>query len=315
MRLLFWNMNRRGLPTNVAHLAWQENADVLILAECGATSAELLVALNDPVQQTAAERTPQYQFAPGNCGHLLFFTRFDSNYLTKVTETHRISIRKLKIPTLPQAQGRLLYPTDGEKDGAPAPSSDRRTIPGLGQRETWGTHGHELLIAAAHLPSKQDLSEESQVFEAVHFARLIEDAEKHCGHQRTVVIGDLNMNPFEAGMVAASGGLHAVGSRRVAERERRTVHQRPYGFFYNPMWAHFGDRGETAGTYYYESGEPLCYFWNLFDQVLLRPALLDGFSHEQVRIVTTIGTASLLRDGCPDKEYVSDHLPVVVEVQ
>jgi len=172
----------------------------------------------------------------------------------------------------------------------------------------------ELLIAAAHLPSKRDLSDESQVFEAVHFARLIEDAEKHCGHQRTVVIGDLNMNPFEAGMVAASGGLHAVGSRRVAERERRTVHQQAYGFFYNPMWAHFGDRGETAGTYYYESGEPLCYFWNMFDQVLLRPALLDGFSHDQVRIVTAIGQAPLLRDGCPDKEMVSDHLPVVVEI-
>ncbi len=265
MRLLFWNMNRRGLPTNVAHLAWQENADVLILAECGSEPAALLLALN--------ERTPQYQFAKGNCGHLLFFTRFDSNYLPKLIETHRIAIRELRRPGY-----------------------------------------DELLIAAAHLPSKQHLSDESQVFEAVHFARLIEDAEKHCGHQRTVVIGDLNMNPFEAGMVAASGGLHAVGSRRVAERERRTVHQRPYGFFYNPMWAHFGDRGEAAGTYYYESGEPLCYFWNMFDQVLLRPALLDGFTHEQVRIVTTIGKASLLRDGCPDKEMVSDHLPVVVEV-
>ena len=265
MRLLFWNMNRLDLPTNVAELSWQENADVLILAECGSTATQLLLALN--------ERKPHYQFAPGNCGHLLFFTRFDSNYLKGMIETHRISIRKL-------------------------------TRPGL----------NELLIAAAHLPSKQDLSDESQIFEAVHFARLIEDAEKRCGHQRTVVIGDLNMNPFESGMVAASGGLHAVGSRRVAARERRTVHQQPYRFFYNPMWAHLGDRAETAGTYYYESGEPLCYFWNLFDQVLLRPALLDGFSHDQVRIVTTIGGSSLLRDGCPDKDMVSDHLPLVVEI-
>ena len=290
MRLVFWNMNRRGLPVNVAELAWQEEADVLILAECGATEAELLLALN--------QRTPQYQLAKGNCGHLLFFTRFDSNYLKGLIETHRISIRRLRVPR-PTPDAIPLIPNEG-MNGAP----ERPEHPEY----------DELLIAAAHLPSKRDLSDESQVFEAVHFARLIEDAERHCGHQRTVVIGDLNMNPFEAGMVAASGGLHAVGSRRVAERERRTVHQREYRFFYNPMWAHFGDRGETAGTYYYESGEPLCYFWNLFDQVLLRPALLDGFSHEQVRIVTTIGTASLMREGCPDKEMVSDHLPVVVEV-
>jgi len=197
---------------------------------------------------------------------------------------------------------------EDEKDGAPTGQTPVSTSARFKPGED------ELLIAAAHLPSKQDYSDESQVFEAVHFARQIEDAEKHCGHQRTVVIGDLNMNPFEAGMVAASGGLHAVGSRRVAERERRTVHARPYQFFYNPMWAHFGDRGETAGTYYYESGEPLCYFWNMFDQVLLRPALLDGFTHEQVRIVTRVGKSSLVRDGCPDKEMWSDHLPVVVEV-
>jgi len=91
MRLLFWNMNRVGAALAVAELAWQESADVLILAECGASEAALLVALN--------ERSPQYQLAPGNCGHLVFFTRFDSNYLTRLIETHRISIRKLRLTT------------------------------------------------------------------------------------------------------------------------------------------------------------------------------------------------------------------------
>ena len=81
MRLLFWNMNRRGLPTNVAELAWQEKADVLILAECRAEPAALLMALN--------QRTPQYQFAKGNCGHLLRFTRCEASYLSKLIETHR----------------------------------------------------------------------------------------------------------------------------------------------------------------------------------------------------------------------------------
>jgi len=80
MRLLFWNMNWRGLATNVAELAWQENADVLILAECGAEPAALLVALN--------QRAPQYQFAKGNCGHLPRFTRCEASYLSKLIETH-----------------------------------------------------------------------------------------------------------------------------------------------------------------------------------------------------------------------------------
>jgi len=42
MRLLFWNMNRLGSALVVAELAWQESADVVILAECGATPAALL---------------------------------------------------------------------------------------------------------------------------------------------------------------------------------------------------------------------------------------------------------------------------------
>jgi exonuclease III len=266
MRFLFWNLNRRGIPLTIAELAWQEQADVVILAESAIESGTLLWALN--------ARDANYQFARGNCGHLLFFTRFDSGFLKLLIETHRVSIRTLKLP---------------DHD--------------------------EVLIAGAHLPSKQNYSDESQVFEAVHFARLIEDAERRQGHQRTIVMGDLNMNPFESGMVAASGGLHAVMSRQVAARAERQVHQQPYKFFYNPMWSHFGDRQDIAGTYYYESGEPLCYFWNIFDQVLLRPDLIGGFAPEQVRIVREIDGRSLLKDGCPDKELVSDHLPLVLELE
>jgi len=93
------------------------------------------------------------------------------------------------------------------------------------------------------------------------------------------------------------------------------VQTRPYKFFYNPMWSHFGDRAAAAGTYYYESAEPLCYFWNIFDQVLLRPELLGGFTHERLRIVTEIAGVSLLTDGRPDRTLASDHLPVLLQLE
>jgi hypothetical protein len=173
----------------------------------------------------------------------------------------------------------------------------------------------KVTVVSAHLPSKMLFGEDDQIFESVHLARLIEQAELHEGHQRTIVIGDLNMNPFESGMVAARGGLHAVMSRRVAARATRKVQQENYKFFYNPMWSHFGDRAGAAGTFYYDSSEPLCYFWNIFDQVLLRPDLLKGFQHEQLRIVTEVDGVSLIKeDGCPDKTIASDHLPLVLEV-
>jgi endonuclease/exonuclease/phosphatase (EEP) superfamily protein YafD len=172
-----------------------------------------------------------------------------------------------------------------------------------------------LLIAAAHLPSKLHFSEESQVFESVQLARMIEEVEASEGHQRTMLLGDLNMNPFEAGMVGARGGLHATMSRRIAGRDTRTVQNEKYRFFYNPMWNHMGDRTDAGGTFYYESSEAVCYFWNMYDQVLLRPDLLKGFAPEQVRIVTEIGGVPLLEGGRPNRKVASDHLPVLVELQ
>jgi hypothetical protein len=128
-------------------------------------------------------------------------------------------------------------------------------------------------------------------------------------------MGDLNVNPFEAGMVG-TGGLHAVMSREVASRGSRTVQAREYDFFYNPMWAHFGDRQNgPPGTYYYDKAEHVTYFWNIFDQILVRPALLEGLGSESVRILTSVKGLSLLGPGGrPDRAVASDHLPVLLDL-
>ena len=174
----------------------------------------------------------------------------------------------------------------------------------------------ELLLAAVHLPSKLHWSSESQSFECVELARRIVEEEDRVGHQQTVLVGDLNMNPFEPGLVS-SVGLNAVTSRRIAERVTRTVQGRAYRLFYNPMWGHFGDvRGDTAGSYFYDSAEHLNYFWNVFDQVLLRPELAKRFNPDQLSIMKSVGDRSLVRgDGRPDATLYSDHLPIVFELE
>jgi hypothetical protein len=170
----------------------------------------------------------------------------------------------------------------------------------------------DILIAAAHLPSKLYFSEASLVQECCVLARYVESEEQAVGHKRTVLFGDFNVNPFESGVVGA-GGLHAVSTRSVAGRGSRIVQNRLHDFFYNPMWSHFGDSGDNPpGTYYYDRAEPVNYFWNMYDQVLVRPELLDGFSTGSLRILTTAGPRALLDlHGHPDKASASDHLPIV----
>ena len=173
-----------------------------------------------------------------------------------------------------------------------------------------------VLLVAVHLPSKLHHSEESQKFECVELIRNIELAENAAGHQRTILVGDFNMNPFEAGLVSAAG-LNSVMSRNIASRGTRTVAGREYRFFYNPMWRHFGDaQDHTAGSYYYDASQHVNYYWNLFDQVLLRPDLAERFDASRLTILRSVGPVSLVRaDGRPDPIAGSDHLPLVFAVE
>ena len=170
----------------------------------------------------------------------------------------------------------------------------------------------DVLLAAVHFPGKLHWTESSQAFECTELADSILAAEEMVGHSKTVLVGDLNMNPFEDGVVSARG-LHGVMSRRIAQRRTRTVQGREYPFFYNPMWSLLGDASPgPPGTYYYSSSEHKVFFWNMFDQVLIRPDLIERFNNEDLRVLESDGTTSFLSShGLPDANAASDHLPVL----
>jgi len=63
----------------------------------------------------------------------------------------------------------------------------------------------EVVLVAVHLPSKLHMTEDDQLFECAVLARHIAEQEALAGHRRTIVVGDLNMNPFEPGLVGAAG--------------------------------------------------------------------------------------------------------------
>jgi hypothetical protein len=173
----------------------------------------------------------------------------------------------------------------------------------------------DIILVASHFVSKMNNSSESQTSEMIEFASQIKKFESAVGHSRTVVAGDLNMNPFETGMVAANG-LHGIMERNVVMKGSRTVQGRLFDFFYNPMWSFMGDATTgPAGTYYYNSAEMVNYFWNMFDQILIRPELLTSFENKNLEIITSIGKESLLTaNGLPDKSNYSDHLPITFKL-
>jgi len=168
------------------------------------------------------------------------------------------------------------------------------------------------LLFITHLPSKLRAKDMDQLLAATQLSASINSFEARQGHERTLVVGDLNVNPFEHS-VAWAGALHAVMSRELIARMHgeRAIRETEYRFFYNPMWGVLGDRSPgPPGTYYRSSSESVNYFWNTYDQVLLRAELMDRL--HALTVPDSDGVNSLLtRNGLPDSVAGSDHLPLV----
>lgn len=170
----------------------------------------------------------------------------------------------------------------------------------------------ETIFVIAHLPSKLYADESDQFANAIRLRQDIDQLENKDGHERTIIIGDLNMNPFDKGVVAADA-IHGVMDKAIAAKVARQVNGVRQKFFYNPMWKFMGDDSDgPPGSYFYNTTGQISYFWNTFDQVLIRPSLIKSLLSEELKIITKIGDQSLLTEGGrPDPSIGSDHLPIV----
>lgn len=175
--------------------------------------------------------------------------------------------------------------------------------------------GEIINLGIVHLPSKNNWGNSAD-----HDAlctvlkRDIDYFEDENGHKKSIILGDFNMNPFENGIINATG-LHSVMDREIAETKFRNIYDKDYEFLYNPMWSFLGSkgRGSINGTNYHNTGKYMNYYWNMYDQVLIRPDLLKYFDEEQLEIITEINGVNLIKrvnETNRINDDISDHLPV-----
>lgn len=162
------------------------------------------------------------------------------------------------------------------------------------------------LLALVHLVDKGRERDHDQQLDLPGFSRTILEMEQRHSVDHTIVAGDFNVNPFESGMTHPAG-FNAVPTRQEALQGAKRRQSSSFRYFYNPMWSMFGDLSGPPGTYHY-SGSNLR--WNMFDQFLLRPELIQAFVG--VEILESSGSESFVsKKGLPNTKY-SDHLPVVL---
>lgn len=181
-----------------------------------------------------------------------------------------------------------------------------------------------ILLIGAHLDAPP-LGLAARAEWARELAKDIRTIENDAGHSRTVLAGDLNMNPFDAGLIETSA-LHAVMTKNLAKSVQDLSSRKDCLPFYNPMWSYFGDWSSTAaageemperlaGTYFYrETNDRANHFWQVYDQVLVRPQLMDQLV--RLDVLGSDGVERLTsRSGRPRSASLSDHLPVSFTIE
>ncbi|MEB3229745.1 MAG: endonuclease/exonuclease/phosphatase family protein [Leptolyngbyaceae bacterium] len=274
---LFWNLNGKALIQEVTQLCDTHSVDVLIVAEIVGTRETAIEAKR---RETAIQKS--------------LVSKTGMSYVTE----HNDFSKKLKFF--------FRYPSQSI-----AKVFDDN---GLSIREITPSTGQPILVAAVHLSSKLWSGSEDQTYVARSVIKGIEESEENVSHSRTLVIGDFNMNPFEGGLIDADA-FHGVMTQQIAQEKSRKVHGLERSYFYNPMWGRMGDISDgPPGTYYYRGSTSRQFFWNTFDQVLLRPDLLRFFKKENLKVITEIDNFKLIKSSKINKDDFSDHLPILIEL-
>ncbi len=177
-------------------------------------------------------------------------------------------------------------------------------------------NSEEVLIGGIHFPSKLSYGETSQLEIVRSYVQEIEEIETLKNNNRTLIFGDFNMNPFEAGMVEVSA-FNATLSEIEARKINTKFHYRTYNYFYNPMWSFLGDRNylsgerKLPGSFYYNQPP----YWNIYDKVIMRPKVIDIFDFSSLRILDSIGNEKLVDSSLNIKDKIySDHLPLSFKI-
>lgn len=268
--ILFWNIQKRSIPTRVASIIKHYEIDIVVLAECRLDRSEFC----KEVKQRSGK-----QF-------------FEVGYVLPEDQ------KDPKLRIFSHLRGPSLRPTHVSLHGDVVAASLM-------------TNGGQVLVVGVHLPAPFKGTKELSSQYVTRVASAIGQIEDGAGHRNTIVVGDFNMNPYDAGMTGKLA-LSAVLTRDQL-RDRKYMSEEGVRSFYNPMWGLFGDRtAGPPGTFKLElTGDANC--WHMLDQVLVRESL--ALAIEDLKILDSDGTKTLLtKSGYPDPEYGSDHLPLLFQL-
>lgn len=145
LRLLFWNVNRKDLSSEIRVLATEHQIDILILAEDPVSTGTRLSSLNKELSN--------YYITPSVCERLNIFTSFGDALIKLKRESKYFTIREISLPT---HQSFLLCALHWKSLRNRSPSSQNSALIQLAHviREEEDMCGHRRTIAVGDFNSE-----------------------------------------------------------------------------------------------------------------------------------------------------------------
>ncbi len=310
MKLLFWNIKKKGLQLTDELKTLSKDVDILIISELTG-SKKSLEKLNKTIQDVIDSVSKEtglthIQGKENSWIHVWIKEKKDLNI--ELVEKYN----NLKSPS---DLTDIHVENDSEYFAQYLNRFERMIFLKINYKKL------DFLLVPIHFPSRIYATVRKQKDIAVHFRKFIEKIESKFSLP-SLIVGDFNMNPFEDGMIHHEG-FHALPYQEM--EESINFYETPYKTFYNPSWSKFGDheikkgvvQRKPAGSYYYESSRDLKYYWYVLDQVIMRKELIDKFQFDEFKYVRSIYKNDDLLKGnlIPNEDKYSDHLPLAFKLK
>lgn len=171
-----------------------------------------------------------------------------------------------------------------------------------------------LLIAAIHNVSKMSGGTFDQLNVLQRICSDLTEQETKFQSKNSIMVGDFNINPFEETSVSPNS-LFAIPYKEELKNTTAVRQGIVREKFFNPSWKFLSNQKAPYASYYYNSSKSDNYYWNMFDQVIVRPRLINAFNMDSFSIITESETCQLMLNGKPNKNNFSDHLPIFFNIK
>lgn len=167
-----------------------------------------------------------------------------------------------------------------------------------------------ITIISVHLPSQMFHHLESLRDYLRKFRSRIDSEIGNSSEKSVLIIGDVNVNPYEPAMVNFDGFM-ATNSIKARDKIKTIDNEDAREPYYNPSWRLYSNN-TFPGTKKFPRPSGSSYDiieFHLLDQVLLSIKLKDSIEADKIEIVASTSNFKLLNEKYNRVDY-SDHLPL-----